>query len=129
MDKENGVVKRPRAVAPGNRRSISGKGQETLSFFFKTSSHPLVSTQLSVRWVSWAPSHGRGKQLGLEVLQLYTVPRVKIPGCIVYLNSASRIHCGWRDKFSLIEVIIYELNARINFSTEDELVSRYPCTD
>jgi len=129
MDKEDGVVNGARAVAPGNRRSISGKGQEILFFFFKTSSHPLVRTQLSVRWISWAPSHGRGKQLGLEVLQLYTVPRVTMPGCIVYLNSAPCIHCRWRDKFCLIEVIIYELNARINFSTEEGLVSHCPCRD
>jgi len=126
MDKEDDVVNGARAVAPGNRRSISGKGQETLCFFFKTSSHPLVRTKLHFRWVSWPPSHGRGKQFGLEVSQLYTMPRVTIPGCIVYLNSASCIHCGLRDTFFLIEVIIYELNARINFSTEDGLVSRYP---
>jgi hypothetical protein len=36
MDKEDGVVNGTRAVAPENRRSISGKGQETLFFFFKT---------------------------------------------------------------------------------------------
>lgn len=62
MDKEDGVVNGARAVAPANRRSISGKGQETLFFFFKTSSHPLVRTQLHVRRVSWAPLQGREKQ-------------------------------------------------------------------
>ena len=90
-------------------------------FFFKTSSHPLVRTQLPFRWFSWAPSQGRGKQLGLEALQLYTVPRVTIPVCRVYVNSASCIHCVWTDKFSFIEVI--------NFSIKYGLVSRYPYRD
>jgi hypothetical protein len=129
MDKEDGVVYGAGAVALGNRRAISGKGQETLFFFFKTSSHPLVRTRLHVRWGSWAPSQGRGKQHGLEALHLYTVPRVTIPACIVYLNSATCIHCGWRENFSLTAVIIYELNTRINFSTKDALVFRYPYRD
>lgn len=129
MDKEDGVVNGARAVAPGNRHSISGKGQETVFFFFKTSSHLLVRTQLHFRWVPWAPSQGRGKQLGLKTLHLYTVPTVTLPAYIVYLNSATCIHCGWRDKFSLIAVIIYERNTRIDFSTKDGLVSRYTYRD
>jgi hypothetical protein len=36
MDKEDGVVNGTRGVAPRNRRSITGKGQETVFFFFKT---------------------------------------------------------------------------------------------